>query len=84
MDTKYIHHIYPHSPFPYAHPSHWYSPLEKTYFTLLSFIFKKCILMVQYFGTSGLPYTFLTSLYLYHHFDINALNFHSLYLVILI
>jgi hypothetical protein len=35
MDTKYIHHIYPHPPF----PSHWNQPPEKTSFSLLPFIF---------------------------------------------
>jgi hypothetical protein len=52
MDTKHIHHIHPHSPFPCAHPTltprRGYPPLEKIYFSLLPFIFKiKCTLIVQ-------------------------------------
>jgi hypothetical protein len=58
MDTKYIHHIHPLSPFPCAHPtSHWYPRQEKTYFSFLLFICFKYMLIVQgdfCLGTSGL------------------------------
>jgi hypothetical protein len=39
MNTIYIHHIHPHSSFPYALPLHRYPPPEKTCFTLLPFFF---------------------------------------------
>jgi hypothetical protein len=48
MDTKYIHHIHPHSSFPCAHPppssTH---PWKRPIFSLLPFIFLKCVLIVQ-------------------------------------
>jgi hypothetical protein len=47
MNTKYIHCIHLHSPFPYAHPPSTDSNPQKTYFTLLPFIFFKFILMAQ-------------------------------------
>jgi hypothetical protein len=49
-DTKYNHHIYWDSPFPYAHPPHTGThPWKKIYLSLLTFIKKifKCILIVQ-------------------------------------
>jgi hypothetical protein len=56
MNTKYIYHIHSHSLFLYAYPLRLVPP-EKTYFSLLPFIFLKCILIVQggiHLGTSGL------------------------------
>jgi hypothetical protein len=42
MNTKYIHHIHPPLPFPYTVPySNWNPPLDRTYFTFLSFILKQ-------------------------------------------
>jgi hypothetical protein len=39
MNTKYIHHTYLIHPLCMSTPSYYYQPLEKTYFTLLPFIF---------------------------------------------
>jgi hypothetical protein len=49
MDTKYIHNIYSHSPFPCAHsPSIDTYPQKKPVFPLCSsFLFIECILIVQ-------------------------------------
>jgi hypothetical protein len=49
MDTKYIHHIHPHSPFLCNHPSHWYTPPQKrlSFPTCTSFFKIKYTLIVQ-------------------------------------
>jgi hypothetical protein len=47
MNTKYIHHIHPHSSFPYALPHPTAILSQKRCFTLLSFIFQEGILIVQ-------------------------------------
>jgi hypothetical protein len=43
MNTNYIHYIHPHSPFASAYPF----SLKKICFSLLPFIFFKCLLIVQ-------------------------------------
>jgi hypothetical protein len=47
MNTKNIHHIHPHSPFPCAHPPHWYPLPRKDLFYPPALHFSKCMLMVQ-------------------------------------
>jgi hypothetical protein len=59
MDTKCIHHIHPHSPFPCAPqqsspPPIGTHPQGKTYFSLWLFIFLKCILRVCVWGVVAL------------------------------
>jgi hypothetical protein len=45
MNTKCIHHIHPHSPFPYVLSPPWYPPPEKTCFPV--HLFLKCILKIK-------------------------------------
>jgi hypothetical protein len=51
MDTKYIHHIHPHSPFPCAHPSPTGTCPQKRFifpscFSFLFFFLITCILVI--------------------------------------
>jgi hypothetical protein len=47
MNTKYIHHIHPHSSFPCAHPSPTSTHPRKDLFYLPVHHFLKCVLLVQ-------------------------------------
>jgi hypothetical protein len=92
VDTKYIHHIHPHSPF-LCTPSYWYSPPEKTYFIPLSFIFFSVYWHSPWgflLGTLGLNISYFNQitpplLFLYYHAPLifNSLWFNMLYSYIL-
>jgi hypothetical protein len=57
MNMKYFSHIHPPLPFPYALPSHWCHPLDRTHLSFLSF-------SLSFF----LPSFFLEDIFVYDHY----------------